>query len=862
MRRLLASAILFLAALPLAAARLPQSVIPDHYAITITPDLPTEKFSGNETIDVTLKEPADTITLHSADLVMHDVVLASGSKMMNPIITYDVPNEMASLKFGQTIPPGRASLRIAFDGALNKQLRGLYLSKTPKRKYAVTQFEPTDARRAFPSFDEPAMKATFDITLVVDDGDTAISNGAIASDTPFGAGKHAIRFRTTQKMSTYLVAMLVGDFQCVSGGVDDIPIRVCSVPGMQDLGKFAVSAAEASISFYDKYYGIKYPFGKLDLIAIPDFEAGAMENAGAITFRDTALLLDDAHASIESKRGVASVIAHEIAHQWFGDLVTMKWWDDIWLNEGFATFMSAKPLKAWHPEWRNDLDEVGGTNGSLAGDSTRSTRPIRQKAETRNEINALFDGIAYGKTAAVLRMEENWVGEETFRDGIRAYLKKFSYGNAAAEDWWGTMTTATKQPFDAVMKTFVDQTGAPLLHASESCAADGTRTVSITQERMLPMSVPPVAEAWTIPICAHEVGAAAASPCRMIAKATESFTAAACGRPLFLSRNGSGYFVTEYSPDMLAKLRAHLAEMPPAELISFHGNESLLVRSMREKVGDYLALLKSMPRPAERPLVASIGGNIGFFDNRLTDDSNRAAWRAYVREVMRGYAPLTWEAPAGETAEQRIMRADVLGVIGVEGEDPEVIAGARRVAQQYMNDPASVDPVIAARALPMAAFNGDEALFNQVIEHLKTAPTPEIAARYRNLVPLFRDPKLISRAVDYIYSDQVRSQDLPGMAATLFFNPAAKEIGWNAAKSHWEMLNQKIPTAIGAITGATATFCDPAMKADVQAFFATHPAGAGERSLKRALDAIDTCIAFKAAQQASFNAELLGIPVR
>jgi aminopeptidase N/puromycin-sensitive aminopeptidase len=855
MRRLLFAALL-VAALPLAAARLPQSVIPDHYAITITPDLPSEKFSGQETIDVTLKEPVDTITLHSADLVMHDVVLASGSKMMNPTITYDVPNEMASFKFAQTIPPGKASLRIAFDGVLAKQLRGLYLSKTPKRKYAVTQFEPTDARRAFPSFDEPAMKSTFDITLVVDDGDTAISNGAIASDTPAGAGKHAIRFRTTQKLSTYLVALLVGDFQCVSGGVDDIPIRVCSVPGMQDLGKFAVSAAEASISFYDKYYGIKYPFGKLDLIAIPDFEAGAMENAGAITFRDTALLLDDTHASEERKRGVAGVIAHEIAHQWFGDLVTMKWWDDIWLNEGFATFMTGKPLKAWHPEWRVDLDEAGNTNGSLGVDSTRSTRPIRQKAETRNEINALFDGIAYGKTAAVLRMQENWVGEETFRDGIRAYLKKFSYGNAAAEDWWGTMTTATKQPFDAVMKTFVDQTGAPLLHASESCAADGTRTVAITQERMLPKSVPPVAQAWTIPICAHEVGAAAGSPCRMISKATDSFTTMACDRPLFLSRNGAGYFVTDYSPDMRAKLRAHLGEMPPAELISLNGNEWLLVRSMRENVGDYLALLKAMPRPAERPLVAAISGNIGFLDNRLVDDMNRAAWHAYVREVMRGYAPLTWEAPAGETSEQRIMRADVLGVLGVEGEDPEVIAGARRVAQQYMNDPTSVDPVIADRALPIAAFNGDEALFNQVLEHLKTAPTPEIAARYRNLIPLFRDPKLIARAVDYVYSDQVRSQDLPGMAATLFFNPAAKQIGWNAAKSHWEVLTQKIPTAIGAITGSTATFCDPAMKADVQAFFATHPAGAGERSLKRALDAIDTCIAFKAAEQASFNSAL------
>jgi len=853
MRRPLAAAAFLLAAMPLAAARLPTSVIPDHYAISITPDLAAEKFSGQETIDVDIREPIDTITLHSADLEIHDVVVASGSKLLNPTITYDVPNEMASLKFSQTVPPGKASIRISFNGSLGAQLRGLYLSKTPKRKYAVTQFEATDARRAFPSFDEPAMKATFDITLVVDNGDTAISNGAIASDTPAGTGKHAIRFHTTLKMSTYLVAMLVGDFQCVNGGVDDIPIRVCSTPGMQNLTKFALSAAEASISFYDRYYGIKYPFGKLDLIGIPDFEAGAMENAGAITFRETALLLDDKTASVEAKRGVAGTIAHEIAHQWFGDLVTMKWWDDIWLNEGFATFMAPKPLIAWHPEWRSDLDQVNGTNNSIGGDSTRSTRPIRQKAETRNEINALFDGIAYGKTAAVLRMEENWVGEETFRDGIRAYLKKYSYGNAAAEDWWGTMTTATKQPFDVVMKSFVDQTGAPLLHASEACGPDGKRTVTITQERMLPKNMPPVTQSWSIPICGHEAGAAAAPPCRMISKPTDSFTTPGCDLPVFLSRNGAGYFVTDYSPTMRAALRAHIGEMPPAEQISLNGNEWLLVRSMREDIAEYMALLRAMPRPAERSLVGAIANNIGFMDARLVDDTNRPAWQAYVREVMRGYAPLTWDAPAGETAEQRIMRANVLGVLGIAGQDPEVIAGARRVAQQYMSDPSSVDAVIADRALPIAAVNGDEALFNQVLEHVKTAPTPEIGSRYRGLIPLFRDPKLIARAVDYIYSDQVRSQDLPNMAAMLFFNPAAKQTAWNAAKAHWDVLNQKIPTAIGAITGSTATFCDPATKADVQAFFATHPAGAGERALKRAMEAIDTCIAFKAAEQASFN---------
>ncbi len=854
MRRLLAAAALLLAALPLAAARLPVTVIPDHYAITITPDLAAEKFSGQETIDVDVKEPIDTITFHSVDLDLHDVVVASGSKLLNPTVTLDAPNEMASLKFSQTVPPGKASIRISFNGSLSAQLRGLYLSKTPARKYAVTQFESIDARRAFPCFDEPAMKATFDITLIVDNGDTAISNGAIASDTPAGPGKHAIHFRTTLKMSTYLVAMLVGDFQCVTGGVDDIPIRVCSVPGMQNLSKFALSAAEAAVSFYDKYYAIKYPFGKLDLIGIPDFEAGAMENAGAITFRETALLLDDKTASVEAKRGVASVIAHEIAHQWFGDLVTMKWWDDIWLNEGFATFMAPKPLIAWHPEWRSDLDQVNGTNGSLGIDSTRSTRPIRQKAETRNEINALFDGIAYGKTAAVLRMEENWVGEETFRDGIRAYLKKYSYGNAAAEDWWGTMTTATKQPFDLVMKSFVDQTGAPLLHAMEACGEDGKRTVTITQERLLPRSAPAVAQSWTIPICGHEAGAPASSPCRLISKPIDTYVTAACDPPIFLSRNGAGYFVTDYSPAMRSGLRAHVGEMPPAEQISLHGNEWLLVRAMREDVSDYLALLRAMPRPAERPLVAAIGNNIEFLNSRLVDDTNRAAWQAYVRQAMRGYAPLTWDGPEGETAEQRIMRAYVLGVLGVAGQDPEVVAGARRVAERYMADPSSVDAVIADRALGIAAINGDEAFFDQVLEHVKTAPTPEIAQRYRDLIPSFRDPKLIARAVDFIYSDQVRSQDLPNMAGGLFFNPAAKQTAWNAAKGHWDVLNQKIPSAIGSITGATATFCDAASKADVQAFFATHSPGGGERSLKRAMEAIDTCIAFKNAEQASFNA--------
>jgi aminopeptidase N/puromycin-sensitive aminopeptidase len=849
--------ILLIAAAPAFAARLPQTVIPNHYVLTIAPNLVDETFHGEETIAVDVRQAVSSVTMHAVGLSI------SGARLngVEAAVSANPGDETVTFTLTDPLRTGPGTIALSFDGTISKQLRGLYLSKTTARKYAVTQFESTDARRAFPCFDEPAMKATFDISLTVDSGDTAISNGKIISDTPAGAGKHTLRFETTPRLSTYLVAMLVGDFDCIEGGADGIPIRVCGPPGRAaQYGHFALSAAEQAIRFYDQYYGIKYPFGKLDMIAIPDFEAGAMENAGAITYRETAIFYDPKTSSYERQKGIAGTVAHEIAHQWFGDLVTMKWWDDIWLNEGFATFMTAKPLAAWKPEWKQSLTETASTMGSLALDAQRSTRPIRTAAETPQEINQLFDGIAYGKTAAVLRMLEHWMGEETFRDAIRAYLKKYSWSNATAEDFWNTMTAASKRPVDSVMKSFVDQPGAPLLHIDAKCVG-GKSSARVSQERfsrsgaqqpLTPDGLKPVPATWNVPICGKGIG------CTVVSEPSGNVSSGPCsGAPMFLNANGRGYYVSDYSADDRPALRASIPKLNDAERIALEGNEWLLVASLRRHAGDYLELLEAMPRPASRQLTEAITAHIKALDERLVTDKARDAWRREVRDLMRGYAPLSWEAPAGETAEQRSTRAEVLWTAGYIGRDPEVIAGARSVADRYLRDPSSVDPSIATKALEIAATNGDQELYSRVRERLTSAPTAEMRDRFAAVLVQFRDPKLIAQTIDYTYSDAVRTQDLPRLIARLFTIPEAREAAWIALTERWPQISRSIPTALHTVTAGLSSFCEPESRQAIEAYFAKTPPAEGLRNLRRSLESINTCIAFRQAQQASFEQALM-----
>jgi aminopeptidase N len=829
------------------AQRLPTTVIPTHYTLKLAPDLKAATFSGEEAIDVTIQQPTRSITLNAIEIAFQSVTIDSGGAQQTGTVSLDAGKQQATFTFPDTIPAGNATVKIRYTGILNNELRGFYLSKTARRNYAVTQFEATDARRAFPCFDEPAFKASYDISLVIDSADTAISNAPIANDAPGpGAGKHTLVFDTTPKMSTYLVAFLVGDFQCASGREDDVDIRVCATPDKVGETAFALDVAKFALHYYDNYFGIHFPLKKLDFIGIPDFEAGAMENFGAITFRETDLLVDPKTAPVSTQKNAALAITHEMAHQWFGDLVTMQWWDNIWLNEGFATWMENKPVTAMHPEWNIPEVVAGDEQDTLDIDAQPTTRAIRARADTPEEIDQMFDGIAYGKAGDVLLMVESYLGEETFRKGVHAYLSAHEYGNATAEDFWNAQTATSHKPVDKIMESLIVQPGEPIFNFGSP--VDGS--FPVTQKRFFLSSsiTPDPAQKWTLPLCFKT---ADTQDCELVTPETSSVTVHAADL-FFANAAGKGYYRGAYPPDQYQNLAAHAdSELTPSERISLLGDEWGQVRTGKAAVGDYLNLVAALKSDPSAEVLSMAAGRIGTITDKVASTKEErdqlAVW--VQRNFAPAYAKLGPPAP-GDSPNTLELRAQLLALLVNHGNDTDLKRDVRKIANRYLDDPASVDPTLARAALQAAAENGDAAFFDRMQKVYETSADPDLQETALRLLVQFNNPALLERGLEYSVSNKVRNQDAAIQFAIALEDPDTRDATWRFIKTHWDQIQADLTTDLGSyLVAGTGSFCTADARDDVKNFFASHPVPASDVALKHALENIDGCIELRQLQE-------------
>jgi len=853
--RLTVATFLFLviSAINLQAQRLPTTVVPGHYKLFLDPDIAGQKFTGEETITVQVQQSTSEIVLNSLGLEILLAEATVASKTVPAKVTYDQPNEMVRLSLAQPFSAGAATLHLKFSGKLTTGLRGLYLSKSTKRQYAVTQFEGTYARMMFPGFDEPAFKATFDLSVIADKGDTAISNGRIVKDEPVpGSTRHKITFSTSPRMSTYLVALAICDWQCLERTVDGTPIRVCAEPDKKQYGQFALEAAAQSVHFYNQWYGIKYPFEKLDMLAIPDYEWGGMENTASIFYRDTALLMDEKTASVFSKQGHATVVAHEIAHQWFGDLVTAAWWDDIWLNEGFATWMERKPIRAWHPEWHLEDDEAATSQRIIGLDSLSAARAIHGDPSTSAEIKEMFDGITYQKGGAVLGMLESYVGPDVFRNGVNAYLKAHANGNATSADFWQAMAKVSGKPVDKIMPTFVMQPGAPLVTVNSSCA-DGKQTLELSQQRFLLSSsgnAPQQPEVWSIPICT-KAAAGAGSSCYLVDKQDARFTANTCTDWIFANRDAKGYYRVHYPSLKSLKDIGTIAEkdLTVPERIAFIEDLWAMVRAGKEPVENFLVIVPGLRIDHNRLVVDSIAGHLDTIGSSLVPEQKKPSFNRIVeRQFGKLAQEIGWTSSANDDDDRKALRATLLEILG-DADDPDAVAAARKITQAYIKDPGAVEGTIIGPALAVAAENGDAALYEQFTQGMATARSTEDYYHFLFALTSFRQPELVQRTLALVDQGKLRQQDYVRLFPALLANSAAREIAWDYLKAHWDSLAEKVTSFGGSgAVPALGGFCSIEKRDEIKQFFASHRAPGAERALQQSLERIAACVEFKQLQ--------------
>ena len=844
--------------------RLPRDVVPRRYELRIEPDLDAATFSGEEDVAVEVVTATDRIVLNAADLEVGEVWVETGGGRVQA--TASTEGERLSLALASELAPGEAIVHVSFRGVLNDKLKGFYRSTFVdeagvERVIGTTQMEPADARLAFPCWDEPDLKAVFAVTLVVADGLLAISNAAERSREATGDGRVAVTFNDTIPISTYLVAFVVGPLEATEAvDVDGTPLRVVHVPGRGHLTPYALEIGAFCLRWFSDYYAIPYPGDKCDLVALPDFAAGAMENLGAITFREALLLVDPAAVTQGELTRVADVVAHELAHMWFGDLVTMRWWNGLWLNEAFATFMELASVDDFRPDWQRWASFTLERAAAFGVDALEATRPIEFPVASPEDAEGMFDVLTYQKGASVLRMLEQYLGTDRFRSGIRLYLSSRAYGNAETTDLWDAIEEATGDPVRRIMDTWIFQGGYPLVRVS----ADGDE-VTLTQQRFrFSTSATPVADSgegggdasWSVPIV---VRTGATTTKVLLEGASTTVTLEGSSERLLVNAGGHGFYRVSYTPALLESLRGRLGDLQPVERALLVEDTWSSVLAGSTPASALLDLASGFATETDPTVWAVLAGALTGIDKVLDGDA-RQALQAFVRTLV---APalehLGWEPVAGEDDLTRQARGTVLTTLGVLGADPGVRARARETHEAYVADPGSVDPNVAGAVVSILAASGTEDDHATFLERFKTSTSPQESLRYLYGLAGFPQAELADRTMAMTLSGDIRTQNAPFVLLLLLANREVNEQTWEFVKGEWDTILERFPdNSISRFLGGITNLTTPELVADVAAFLGSHPVPQGSRTVEQHLERQRVNSALRAREAGAVGAHLAG----
>lgn len=833
--------------------RLSKDVTPRSYAIHLNATPKKMTFSGTMRVSLKSRVQTDVIEMHARDLTVGDVVAIAGKKKIKGKAKLRKDRETVELHFAKPLPKGAVEVSTSFKGKLNPSMHGLYLAKDGDERAIVSQCEATDARGIFPCFDEPEFKATFQWTVTTDPGLTVITNGVPkgVKRTRGAKPSETHTFAATRIISSYLVAVTIGKLESSKKRViAKTPCRVWAGPGKGGLTSFAQDVTAQVLPWYEKYFGHRYNYQKLDQVAVPGFDAGAMENVGAIFYRQSLLLMQPGATSWASQKRIAEVIAHELAHQWFGNLVTMKWWDDLWLNEAFATWIAYKAVDVWQPSWRMWDDYLESKEGALAADALVNTHPVYTPVKTPAEATELFDVITYEKGCAVLRMCEAYLGDAVFQKGIKAYMQELKNKNAAGADLWRCLADASGEPVGELMRSWVEQEGFPLVTVSAAPGmGDGGGKTSLTlkQRRFFAdagMMKKGTAQVWSIPIVIRYRGPNGIATHRHLMHHSEETIDLPAGvRWVHANAGSGGFYRVQMDALMRARLLSAVKDLEPSERMTLIEDQWALVRNGESDVGAFLDVLSAFRGDTDHIVTRSMTKALGAIHNYLVGSAEEARFAELTRWFFSSQLEsLGMQSVIGEPEAQGVRRAAVVYALGELGRDPKVLAEAARLVKQEMDDPAAVDPNLAGTLVALGALKGDSALLQRYVDvYLKrkeARSTPDLQARYLGALSAFEDTKAQAKVLAMCLDETVPQEQLRVVIAPMLGRKATQRAAWTFLKKNWSAIGPRVGS-MGVARLVESTGSLPAdLAGDVEAFFTKNRVDEAKRALQKALEAM------------------------